>query len=320
MEFAKLEISDVEKIDFSDRVIGEIIGEEEGPTIIAMAAIHGNEPSGIGAVCRVLKKIEKSEAHFKGRFIGLIGNMEALEKRQRYIDEDMNRIWSTSILDKIRRTPTPDLQTTERKEIKKLLEIIDPITSNDEANHPLIFADLHTFSSESGIFALTSRREENIELMVPLGVPLVFGIEHALQGTVSKYIQDSGEIGFSFEAGQHFSSQSENNASAGLLCLLVAAGCIQASKIEDFTHYYDYLKNQTESLPRKVEYVYKHIIEPGDDFKMRLGFKNFDAVKKGDWLATDQHGKVSAQQDGYILMPLYQQQGEDGFFIVQDCN
>ena len=33
---------------------------------------------------------------------------------------------------------------------------------------------------------------------------------------------------------------------------------------------------------------------------------------------TDKHGKIKAQNDGYLLMPLYQQQGYDGFFIVRN--
>jgi succinylglutamate desuccinylase len=306
------------EVNYSDRVIGDFRGDNPGPTVIALTGIHGNEPAGINALRHIMEKLEPMKSDFNGRFLGLIGNIEALKEEKRFIDEDMNRIWFTSILDKIRRTPIDELKTAERRETKKLLEVIDPIIFDEENEYPVIFADFHTFSAESGLFVISTRDERNIELLGQLGVPLIFGIEKALHGTALKYIQNTGNIGFAFETGQHFTEEAENNASAGLLCLLVAAGSISASKIEDFARYYDYLNKQTEALPHKVEFLYKHIIEPEDEFKMRSGFKNFDKVEKGQWLADDRHGKILAQRSGFILMPLYQQQGEDGFFIVEE--
>ena len=305
---------------YKDRIIGKVEGKESGPVIIALAGLHGNEPTGIKAIEHVLEKIEGLEDKFRGTFIGLRGNLEALNKGERFIDEDMNRIWFTSILDKVRRTPFNEVQTAERRETKAVLEIIDPLILNENKNEPVIFADLHTFSSENGLFAISSRERKNVDLLSKLNVPLIFGIEKALHGTALKYIQSTGNIGFAFEAGMHFSESAEFNATAGLYALLVAAGCLDESCILDFQAYEDFLADQTAKLPKKVEFIYKHIIEEEDEFVMRKGFKNFDKVKKGDWLANDKLGKIEAQADGYILMPLYQKQGNDGFFIVQDLN
>ncbi|WP_245550413.1 succinylglutamate desuccinylase/aspartoacylase family protein [Gracilimonas tropica] len=307
-------------IDYSDRIIGDIQGDYPGPTIIAMAGIHGNEPSGIEATKHILKKIKDNKTSLHGRFLGLIGNIQALQEGKRFIDEDMNRIWFTSILDKIRRTPIAEILTAERRETKKVLEIVDPILESAGNENPVIFLDMHTFSAEDGLFVISTRDERNITLLAQLSVPLIFGIEKALHGTALKYFQNTGNIGFAFETGQHFSASARKNATAGLMCLLVASGVISASDIDDFPRYYDYLNAQTEALPHKVEFLYKHIIEPGDEFEMRPGFKNFDKVKKGQWLATDRHGKILAQRSGFVLMPLYQDQGEDGFFIVEECD
>lgn len=60
-----------------------------------------------------------------------------------------------------------------------------------------------------------------------------------------------------------------------------------------------------------------HAIKKGDNFVMQPGYKNFQPVKKGEILATDKNGAISAQEDGLILMPLYQKQGNDGFFLVK---
>ena len=50
---------------------------------------------------------------------------------------------------------------------------------------------------------------------------------------------------------------------------------------------------------------------------MKPGFKNFQAVTKGELLARYDDQDVKAEADGMILMPLYQAQGNDGFFIVK---
>ena len=304
--------------NYQERIIGKVEGLKLGPTIIALAGIHGNEPTGIKAIEHVLEKIGGLEKEFKGTFIGIRGNLEALNKGQRFIDEDMNRIWFTSILDKVRRTSFAEVKTAERRETKAILEIIDHIILKEDKESPVIFADLHTFSSETGLFAISSRDEKNVSLLSKLKVPLIFGIEKALHGTALKYIQNTGNIGFAFEAGMHFSESAEFNATAGLYALLVAAECLDVSYIPDYKAYDDFLAHQTSALPLKVEFVYKHIIEEDDEFVMRPGFKNFDKVKKGDWLANDVLGKIEAQADGFILMPLYQKQGNDGFFIVKE--
>jgi succinylglutamate desuccinylase len=51
---------------------------------------------------------------------------------------------------------------------------------------------------------------------------------------------------------------------------------------------------------------------------MLPGFKNFDAIEKNQILAKNKHGDILAPYSGYILMPLYQKQGEDGFFIISE--
>ncbi|MEP1151471.1 MAG: succinylglutamate desuccinylase/aspartoacylase family protein [Balneola sp.] len=312
------EVDKADSLLNTDRIIGRVEGAEPGPTILALAGIHGNEPTGIKAIEHVLEMLKGLEDKLRGTFIGIRGNLEALEKGERFIDEDMNRIWFTSILDKVRRTPINDLKTAERRETKAVLEVIDPYIHKENKEYPIVFADLHTFSSENGLFAISSRDSKNEELLSKLKIPLIFGIEKALHGTALKYVQNAGNISFAFEAGMHFSEKAEFNATAGLYALLVATECLDVSYIPDYKSYNDFLVEQTSGLPDKVEFVYKHIVEVDDEFEMKAGFKNFDRIKKGDWLANDKLGKIEAQVDGYILMPLYQKQGSDGFFIVRD--
>ncbi len=295
--------------------IGDIRGDHPGPTVIAVAGIHGNEPTGVEAIQDVIGQLDPLKEFIHGRFIGLRGNNTALEQNVRFIDEDMNRLWVTSILDKIRRTPFDELSSVERAELKELLCILDPIIYSDEE---VVYIDLHTFSGTGCMFAITPKESRHIELLSQLKIPLVFGIEHTLIGTSMEYVEDAGHVGFAFESGTHGTVMAENNAVAGLMTLMVNVGLIPANKLEQFSTYYAYLMEKVEGFPHKIDFVYKHVIEDGDEFVMNPGFSNFDPIEKGDWLATDKHGKIEAQTDGYILMPLYQKQGYDGFFIVRD--
>tara|TARA_R110000868_G_scaffold259361_5_gene517277 strand:- start:38956 stop:39906 length:951 start_codon:yes stop_codon:yes gene_type:complete len=296
--------------------IGDVIGSKKGPTIIAVAGIHGNEATGINAIKRIINLIAPFKDTMRGRFLGLKGNIPALSVGMRYVDEDMNRLWVTSILDKIRRTKSRELSSIDRVEVKKLLQILDPIVLSDEE---VFYIDLHTFSGFGGLFAITSNDERHTKLLSTLGIPRIFGIQNTLQGTSMEYVEEAGQFGFAFEAGTHGSKEAEENAFAGLLVLLESLGVISKKDIKGFDKHQSYLMNQVSGFPEKVDFQYKHIIEDGDEFVMNPGFKNFDPIKKGDWLATDKNGNIVALSDGYLLMPLYQEQGNDGFFIVREC-
>lgn len=308
----------IEAEEIEHHLIGELNGDEPGPLIIGIAGLHGNEPTGIHAIQEMIDLLKPYESELHGTFVGLKGNIPALETGARYIDEDMNRLWITSLLDKIRRKDRELLKTSERQQVKDLLEILDPLVIRDD-DRKVILVDLHTFSGERGMFSITQREEAHIELLSQLKIPLIFGVEHTLHGTSMDFADEHGHIGFAFEAGSHGTDEAREHALAGLLVLMVASGFLNASTLPTYSQYYDYLMNQVNNLPHKVRFVYKHIVEEDDEFEMRPGFKNFDKVQFGDWLANDNCGKILAQANGYILMPLYQKQGVDGFFIVEDC-
>lgn len=299
-----------------DRIIGSIEGSAEGPTVIVLAGMHGNEPSGVEALENAFNMLENADIRFSGKFMGIRANLPALEQEVRYIDEDMNRIWFPSIIDKIRETQEDDLESSERVEIKRLLAILDKEIP-DNAEKTSILADLHSFSAEGCMFAITAPKESHTELLSSLHIPMIFGIEDTLRGTALRYYQDKGHVAFALEGGQHENDLTVYNETAALLLLLQEIGCIDKKAIRQIKDFAKHLRKHTHNVPSKVELVYQHIIEEGDNFVMRPGYKNFQSIKEGEWLANDKDGKIHAQCDGYLLMPLYQNQGNDGFFVVR---
>lgn len=78
------------------------------------------------------------------------------------------------------------------------------------------------------------------------------------------------------------------------------------------------LTDYSAGLPAHTHLEYTYHIRPDETFVMRPGYSNFDPVVQGEELATSDGELVTAPHDGMILMPLYQRQGEDGFFIVEE--
>lgn len=299
------------------RIIGSFKGKEEGPTIILFSGLHGNEPSGVEAIENVFGMLAASQSSMKGHLLGVRANLEALEKGVRYIDEDMNRIWFPAIIEEIRETPLEMLESSERREIKQLLTILDKVIEQNEGG-PVIIADLHSFSAEGCMFAITAHKEMHVDLLSSLHVPMIFGIENTLRGTALRYYQDLGYLTFALEGGQHENALTVYNVTAALMVMLAETGFVDAVPDGKINEFDDHLEEHTRYVPEKVKLVYQHIIEDGDNFNMKPGFKNFQSVKKGECLASDKDGEILAQCDGYVVMPLYQDQGNDGFFIVQE--
>ncbi|MDX1638926.1 MAG: succinylglutamate desuccinylase/aspartoacylase family protein [Balneolaceae bacterium] len=303
--------------EIQSRIIGRIDGTDDGPTVIVVAGIHGNEPAGIHALDDLFEKLEGQNEQFRGKLVGIRANQRALFEGVRFVDEDMNRIWFPSIIDKIRRSAVEELHSSERIEIKELLNVISREIP-EQSDYPVIFVDVHSFSAQGEMFAITARKENHVELLSSMHVPMIFGIEEALRGTALRYFQDVGFITFALEGGNHQNKLTITNNMAALMLLLAHAGNLPPSAMPDYGKYHEHLQLQNRQLPTSVEFVYQHIIEEGDRFEMRPGYTNFQPVKKGEWLANDKNGQIRAQCDGFILMPLYQKQGDDGFFIVRE--
>ena len=79
--------------------------------------------------------------------------------------------------------------------------------------------------------------------------------------------------------------------------------------------HYTLLKETARGNPGVVEVVYRQTLSPDDGFAMEPGFENFDSVEEGQLLARDAAGEIRAPRPGRMLLPLYQGQGDDGFFL-----
>ncbi len=298
------------------RELGRFSGKQPGPLVICIGGIHGNEPAGALALENVLKKLRDATPPFRGELIALAGNVRALNSGVRYRHKDLNRMWLPERVSQIEDELPAQSATAEDAEQRELLDIIE--TALERHTGDAIFLDLHTTSSEGSPFAIISDTLTNRRFALELGVPIILGLEENLDGTILNYINDLGHAAIGFEAGQHRSPGSLLNHEAAVWVTLAATGCIQPYYIHEFFDLRQHLKRSVGNVPRVMELRYRHEIHETDEFVMQPGFTNFTRVTKGQLLASDRRGNVMSPENGLLFMPLYQSQGEDGFFLVRE--
>lgn len=295
----------------SKRVIGEYSKGIPGPTLVCFGGVHGNEPSGVIAIEKVFQTLQETNGQIQGKLIGLAGNLSALKNHTRYIDQDMNRIWSHRRM--LVSESGTKAQTSEDKEQRELLEKLSQTIQ--ESKGELFFIDLHTTSSESQPYISINDTLRNRRLALKYPLPIVLGLEEFLEGTILSYINELGHIALGFEAGQHDAPASITNHEAFIWLSLIYSGCLINK--EALYHHHTVLSKTIIDGKKVFELRHRHWVEPRDQFVMKPGYVNFQAIQKNEPLAHDVQREILATEKGRIFMPLYQSQGNDGFFIAR---
>jgi succinylglutamate desuccinylase/aspartoacylase family protein len=296
------------------RILGRCLGSAPGPTVLALAAVHGNEPAGLRAAERVLARLSALASEVRGEVVFLSGNRTALARRVRYVDADLNRAWTAERVAKACSAHAPD--AVESREQRELLRAISEVV--DRARGPLCFLDMHTSSAPGPPFLQVGDTLRNRALARALPLPLILGLEEQIDGSLLEFLNERGFVTLGVEAGQHDAAESVDRLEAVLWLALVAARALPESSVPEAARYRALLRAASAGVPPVVEVRYRHAIDEGDHFAMEPGYVNFQRVRKGELLARDHHGLVLAPQNALILLPLYQGLGEDGFFLTRE--
>lgn len=307
----ELSVANRIKTEQKERVIGKIEGAVPGPLILFFAGIHGNEPAGVIALQNTLKVLESKKSRIRGNIYGIVGNLQALQVGKRFVDEDLNRIWTSNRISKLKEKA---FLLTEEREMLDLLNLVQNILEGNKA--PVYFIDFHTTSSKTYPFITINDALINRKFAMQFPVPVVLGIEEYLDGPMLSYINQKGFVGIGFESGQHQEESAIKHAEAFVYLTLRFSGAIKKRHLPEWKQYFQVLENSAASLHKIFEIVYLHKIGDLDQFKMLPGFESFQVIHKGKDLAYHNGLTIKSSFDGRIFMPLYQSQGSDGFFII----
>ena len=292
------------------RILGHINGSKPGPTVVFFGGIHGNETSGVVALLDVFKNIDSK--HLTGTIYGISGNLKALHLNQRYVDEDLNRLWTKERIEAINKK---ELLNTEESQLVELLSVLTNILKTEEP--PFYFIDLHTTSSKTLPFITINDALINRKFSKQFPVPIVLGIEEYLNGPLLSYINQLGYVSLGFESGQHDDLRAITNNVAFIYLTLVFSGVLRKEEVIGFSTYYKVLQAEAVNITDVYEVIYLYRIQHGGNFKMLNGFRSFQFIKKGTPLAISNMKEIKAKYTGIMFMPLYQKRGAEGFFIIK---
>ena len=305
---ARLELQDL------PRELGRCVGRQPGPTLICLGGLHGNEPAGVWAIDRVLRSLRARAETLRGEFIGLVGNRRALSVGRRFIDHDLNRAWKPERLARLLKSA--GLDEEEDREQLELDAALQRIV--DEAQGRVFLLDLHTFSGPGSAFAILDDTLPNREMAMDFPVPLVLGLEEELSGTLASHFTAQGVTVLGFESGRHEDPESVDGAVAAIWLALDSCGLLEGESRGRAKKARTYLEQHAESSVGIVEVLYRHAIDTQDGFSMVPGFRSFQKVVEGQLLGKGSDGAILSPRPAMLLMPLYQDQGEDGFFLVRE--
>ncbi len=298
------------------REIARIETSTSGPNVVFIGGMHGNEPTGVLALNRVCRQLEKLQPLIKGNVYALAGNLTALERGERFIVNDLNRVWQPDMVEKaVKRDYHPDEIIHEVEEQIELWGIIDDLMARKRG--PFIFIDLHTTSVNTVPFITMSDTIMNRSIAKKIPVPVVIGIEEHLSEPLLSYVNELGCVSMAFEGGQHSDPESVRNHEALIWQILAHSGVMKKMEIPKYNKHVQILLHNAELNHSVYEIRERRAIKPGDHFQMIPGFENFQKISKGQALAKLNQKEIRASQNGLIFMPLYQSKGDDAFFIIR---
>lgn len=293
------------------RIIGAYETGNEGPLLFISAGIHGNEPSGVTALKKVFEILKAEKPSISGKVVGVYGNRTALEKGVRYIDEDLNRTWTEA------NVANGETDTNEKRE---MFDIIDVLKANPEKRYTKrYFLDCHTTSSDSLPYISVQEVSDNDAWAHRFFVYIIRGFSDIVFGCIDHYLSRIGVTGFVFEGGQHESKDAIAHHE-GMIWLALSNACgLDLKSLSEFPEAAANVLEQKENQ-KTFEIIHRHNLTDDDRFEMQPGYENFQPIEKGDFLATHNGERILSNWDAYIFMPLYQAQGNDGFFVVEEVD
>ena len=301
-------------------VLGSYDGGRPGPTVLALGGLHGNEPAGVEAAKRVLARLEQGDVEYHGRFYAVAGNLTALGGERRFVTRDLNRAWTEGEV-RLLRERGPHVEDTEACEQAEMLALFDQLEAHREPSgrRPrLVCLDMHSSSAPGAPFTFVADTLASRKVALHVPVPVILGIEEWIDGTLLEHLQERGHVAIAIEGGQHDDPRTIDRHEAALWLGLLGAGAIGREALPELPRLSAELKDSARGNPGVIEVVHRHALSPDDDFRMCPGFVNFDRIEQGDLLAHDQGGEVRSPAKGVLLLPLYQGQGDDGFFLGRE--
>ncbi|WP_394777817.1 M14 family metallopeptidase [Undibacterium sp.] len=261
-----------------------------GPHAMIMALSHGNEVSGAIAVDALLRMKLKP---LKGRITLGFANVEAYRRfdrnnvdATRFIDEDMNRVWSESRLD----SKDDTLELRRARELRPIIDDVDYLL------------DIHSMHEESQPLMMCGPLQKGIRFASQIGTPAhVIADEGHPNGKRMRDYGGFGEIHSSknallIETGQHFSSRSRDVALDTASRFLAATG---VADIIDLSHFL----TQPFPVKQRLLQVTQPVVARTMGFEFSKDFRGLELIEQaGTVIAKDGNAEIVTPYDNCVIV------------------
>lgn len=292
------------------RLLGAHDGSAGGPTMVVFGGIHGNEPAGTVAFRRVLLILQDTGIEVRGRLVGIAGNLEAMNRNRRFVDSDLNRGWSDLHVEVSEQRP-------ETSEDSERAGIVAAIRKHAPAGQRVTFLDLHSTSGAGPAFACMSDVVRNRRVAFAMGVPVILGLEEVLDGTLVGWLTGRGHVAVAIEGGPHDAAETVDRHESAIWIALAAAGMVNPEDVPGGCDSHQHaLREAAQGIPGILEIRHRHGLNGGEEFVMKPGFANFSPLAKGQVVALDGEAEIRTPVSGMMMLPRYQREGDDGYFVV----
>jgi hypothetical protein len=305
------------------RVLGVRDAGRRGPLVLIVAGQHGNEARGIDAARELLAELPELDSDGRavhGRIVVLSGNRAALKRGVRHQGKDLNRLWTAGEVAALATRPAAS-DGPDEAELRELhAALMGEITARgwaaDAASREVILVDLHSTSAGGGGFTIVADSIPSRALACAVPLPVILGLEERLEGPLLTWMAQQAHTAVVLEGGQHDDPLTTRTCVAALWLMLAKAEVVghDHPRIEPARAF---LERVSHGLPPVMDLSYVHPVQPGDTYVMEPGWRNFMRVCRDQSLALQNGDVVQAPLDGYMLMPLYQGLGKEGYFLCR---
>jgi len=239
---------------------------KQGPNLVIMGGVHGNEKCGVEAIEDFLSN---PYSLIKGKVTFIKANRKALDENVRFVEDNLNRCFTLEDLG------NESYEKRLAKDIKSYLDesdfLLDLHASTSEDSFPFVIC-------ESNALAYAKNLDAEV---------ICLGIEDAQPGGTEYYMNKIGGVGMCVECGYLGSNSSTLVAKKNIVNFLTTLEMIDGF-LED---------NNKEKTVVKVKYTYS----TRGEFKRKREFRDFDQIKKGEVIGYEDNKELLSDRDGFIL-------------------
>ncbi len=265
--------------------IFEILGKEEGPTSIILAGTHGDEVCGVQVFEKLLPSLEIE----KGRVLFGFGNPRAIERKERFVETNLNRMFKDdSLLTEKEKT---SYEYNRAQFLKKYLNQADALL------------DIHaSFVAKSRPFVICEQGAYEITQYFPFDL-VVSGFDKLQPGGTDYYMNKIGGFGICIECGFLGDPASVQRAEQSISTFLIARG---------------HIDGVLKPYPKSFLKVYGLYFTKTNRFRLDKQFEDFEKVIAGQLIGYDDEEEIKAPKDGFILFARDSDRENDEAFLLAE--